>query len=167
VSSAVVAPIDEGWKKLNDLVDALGPRELTAAGSDGWAVKDHLVHIAAWEHSLLALLDGRDRLAAMGVPNGPEETDALNAAVWSLHHEKSPQEALQYFQDTHSLLMAMLSKMGDAELNLPYNHFQPNDPREAGDNRPVIDWVRGNTYEHYAEHIDWIQALVKESSARR
>ena len=162
-----MAPIDRGWKELNELVDSLGPQGLTVAGTDGWAVKDHLVHIAAWEHSLLALLDGRDRLAAMGVPNGPEETDALNAAVWSLHHEKSPQEALRYFRDTHSLLMAMLSKMSDTELNLPYNHFQPDDPREAGDNRPVIDWVRGNTFEHYAEHIGWIGQLVKASSARR
>jgi hypothetical protein len=167
VSNATVAPIEDGWKKLNDLVDSLGPRALTVTGSDGWAVKDHLVHIAAWEHSLLALLDGRDRLAAMGVPNGPEETDALNAAVWSLHREKSPQEALDYFRDTHSLLMTLLSRMTDDELKLPYNHFQPNDPRSADDNRPVIDWVRGNTYEHYVEHIDWIQALVKESSARR
>jgi len=168
VSNALISPIDEGWKELSDLVDSLGPRGLTVTGSDGWAVKDHLVHIAAWEHSLLALLDGRDRLEAMGVPNGPEETDALNAAVWSLHHEKSPQEALQYFRDTHALLMAMLTEMTDAEVNLPYNHFQAHDPREAGDNRPVVDWVRGNTFEHYREHIGWIRQLVaRESSAKR
>ena len=62
MSNRVVAPIDKGWTELNGLVDSLGPNGLTITGSDGWAVKDHLIHIAAWEHSLLALLDGRDRL---------------------------------------------------------------------------------------------------------
>ena len=34
---------------------------------DGWTVKDHLDHIAAWEKSLIALLDGSNRAAAMGI----------------------------------------------------------------------------------------------------
>jgi hypothetical protein len=28
-------------------------------------------------------------------------------------------------------------------------------------------WVGGNTYEHYAEHVDWINQLISESSAAR
>ena len=167
MSNRVVQPIEKSWWELNQLVDSLGPYGLTITGSDGWAVKDHLIHIAAWEHSLLALLDGRDRLTAMGVPNAGEETDAINSAVWALHREKTPEQAVAYFRDTHALLMALLSKMSDADLQLPYNHFQPNDPRDPDDNRPVLDWVAGNTYEHYAEHVDWIDQLVRNSSAAR
>jgi hypothetical protein len=167
VSNRVVAPIDKGWTELNVLVDSLGPKGLTITGSDGWAVKDHLVHIAAWEHSLIALLDGRDRLTAMGVPNAGDETDAINGAVWALHSKKSPEQSLAYFRDTHALLMALLSRLSDADLQQPYNHYQPNDPRDPGDNRPVVDWVAGNTYEHYAEHVGWINQLVRDSSAAR
>jgi len=167
VSNSVIAPIDKGWTELNNLVDSLGPKDLTITGSDGWAVKDHLIHIAAWEHSLLALLDGRDRLTAMVVPNAGEETDAINAAVWSLHNDKTPEQALAYFRDTHALLMALLSKLSDEDLHLSYNHYQPDDPRDPNDNRPVVDWVTGNTYEHYAEHVDWINQLVKDASAKR
>jgi hypothetical protein len=167
MSNRAVEPIDQGWKELNQLVDSLGPFGLALKGSDGWAVKDHLIHIAAWEHSLLALLDGRDRLTAMGVPNAGEETDAINGAVWALHSEKTPQQALAYFRDTHALLMALLTKLSEADLELSYNHYQPNDPRDPDDDRPVLDWVAGNTYEHYAEHVEWINQLVKDSRAAR
>ncbi len=165
--NSVLEPIEKSWNELNHLVESLGPIGLTMIGPDGWAVKDHLVHVAAWEHSLLALLDGSDRAAAMGV--GPEvsETDSINAAVWSLHREKTPEQALAYFRQTHALLMKLLGGMSDADLKLPYNHYQPDDPRDPSDDRPALDWVAGNTYEHYAEHIGWINHLMSESSASR
>jgi len=56
--------------------------------------------------------------------------------------------------------------MSDADLRRSYNHYQPNDPRDPGDDRPVADWVAGNTYEHYAEHIRYIQE-IRDSSASR
>lgn len=166
-TNKVIEPIEKSWRELNALIDSLGPGRLAITGADGWAVKDHLVHIAAWEHSLLALLEGTDRRSAMGIGPEANETDAVNAAVWSLHRSKTPEQALEYFHQTHSLLMKRLAAMSDAELQLPYNHYQPNDPRDPGDDRPAIDWVAGNTYEHYAEHITWITQLVKDSSAAR
>lgn len=165
-TNSVVEPIEKGWRQLDALVESLGPHGLTIRGADGWAVKDHLAHIAAWEHSLIGLLDGRNRLEAMGVPGASDETDAINAAVWSLHRDKSPDEVLAYSRQTHALLIQVLSSLSDADLQLPYNHFQPHDPRDPDDNRPVVDWVAGDTYEHYAEHIDSMNQLVNSSAAR-
>ncbi|HSS62062.1 MAG TPA: ClbS/DfsB family four-helix bundle protein [Candidatus Limnocylindrales bacterium] len=167
VPNIVVAPIETSWRDLNALVDSLGPSGLTVTGADGWAVKDHLIHIAAWENSLLALLEGADRRAAMGVGPDVNETDAINAAVWSMHRDKTPAQALDYFRQTHAALIKRLSTMSDADLKLPYNHYQANDPRDPNDNRPALDWVAGNTYEHYAEHVGWINQLVKDSSVSR
>lgn len=165
-TTSVVEPIEKSWKELNSLVDSLGPTGLSITGADGWAVKDHLIHIAAWEHSLLALLDGGDRHEAMGVGRDVDETDAINAAVWAMHRDKTPDEALDYFHQTHALLLKRLRTMSDADLQLPYNHYQPNEPRDDSDNRPALDWVAGNTYDHYAEHIDWINQLRDSSAAR-
>ena len=165
-TNQVVDRIDERWRELNGIVDSLGPHGLVITGADGWAVKDHLVHIAAWEHSLLALLDGTDRRLAMGVGREAGDTDAINGEVWSLHRAKTPEQALDYFRRTHDLLMRRLRGMSDADLQLTYNHYQPSEPRDTDDDRPVIDWVAGNTYDHYAEHIAWISQLIESSAAR-
>jgi hypothetical protein len=164
--NSVVETIERSWEELNTLVDSLGPDALTVTGPDGWALKDHLIHIAAWEQSLLALLEGGDRHQAMGVGRDVDETDAINAAVWAVHRNKTPQQALDYFHKTHALLLKQLRTMSDDDLRLPYNHYQPNEPRDANDDRPALDWVAGNTYDHYAEHIDWINQLMDSSASR-
>lgn len=166
-SNSEVARIETSWTGLVSLVDDLGPAGLTLTGADGWAVKDHLAHIAAWEHSLLALVEKRDRVEAMGLQEPAGDTDAINRSLWELHRNQTPDEAVAYFHDTHARLMRALGKLSDADLQLPYNHYQPHAPRDAADNRPVGDWVAGNTYEHYAEHTGWLNQLIKESSAAR
>jgi hypothetical protein len=164
--NSTLEPIEKAWSQLNVLVDSLGPGGLTRTAADGWAVKDHLIHIAAWEQSLIALLSSADRRAAMGVGPEPQDTDAINAAVWKLHSRKTAEAALAYFRDTHAALIKLLGTMSDADLQLTYNHYQPNDPRDTNDDRPVVDWVGGNTYEHYAEHITWINQLIESSATR-
>ena len=157
--------IETTWNQLVELVAKIGPDGLTVTAPDGWAVKDHLVHVGAWEHSLLALIEGRDRLARMGLPHPVEEnTDAVNDAVWKLHRNQTPEQTLKYFRESHGQLIAALGKLSDADLEKPYSHYQPGEPDEK---RPVAGWVAGNTYEHYAEHIGWINQLLSESSASR
>ena len=157
--------IESSWNVLVALVgqiqDAGG---LTKVGADGWTVKDHLAHIAAWEHSLLALIEGRDRSLGMGLTEPLEGIDAINEAVRKLHKSDTAEEALGYFRASHLQLVTALDKLSDGDLQKPYSHYQPSDPDEE---RPVIGWVGGNTYEHYAEHIAWINQLISESSPAR
>jgi hypothetical protein len=152
--------VDAAWDDLVREVDALGPDSLTLTGPDGWAVKDHLFHVAAWELSLVALLEGRDRLAEMGVAGVAEETEAINEAIWRLHRDASPEEALDSFREAHRRLVAALGNLSDEDLGRPYSHFQPSDPEEKS---PVVGWVAGNTYEHYAEHVAWMKDLVAKA----
>jgi uncharacterized damage-inducible protein DinB len=163
--NAEMQPIETAWNQLIELVNQVQEAGgLSRAGSDGWTVKDHLTHIAAWEHSLLALIEGHDREKAMGLSKGVEGIDNINEAVRKLHETDTPDEALGYFRDSHARLAAALGKLSDADLQKPYSHYQPEDSDEK---RPVVGWVAGNTYEHYAEHIDWINHLLSESSAAR
>lgn len=163
-ANSVLERIEASWNDLVERVTKLGPGGLMLAAPDGWAVKDHLVHVAAWEHSLLGLIEGRDRLAAMGLPPMEKETDAINAAVQKQHAGETPEQVLRYFRESHGQLISALGKLSDADLQKPYSHFQPSDPEQQA---PVIGWVAGDTWEHYAEHIGWINQLVKESSATR
>lgn len=153
---ALLERIDASWNELSGLTAQLGPDGLMLTAPDGWAVTDHLAHVAAWEHSLLALVESRDRLSAMGIHKPSEGTEAINQALWKMHQGETPEQALGYFRATHAQLMAALGKLSDADLQKPYSHYQPSDPEEK---RPVIGWVADNTYEHYAEHIGWIKAF--------
>jgi uncharacterized damage-inducible protein DinB len=165
-SNVEMERIEASWKDLAELFDQLQDADgLNRTGKDGWTVKDHLVHVAAWEHSLLGLIEGRNRLEAMGVHEQvDQDTDAINDAVRKLHQSDTAEEALGYFRESHLQLTAALGKLSDADLQKPYSHYQPGDPSQM---RPVVDWVAGNTYEHYAEHIGWINHLISESSAPR
>ncbi len=164
--NSVIAPIEKSWSELDALVGQLGDEGLMLTGADGWAVKDHLAHIAAWEASLIGLFEGTDRAAAMGIAASDDDgTDAINAAIWSLHRDKTLQQAVTYFRETHAALMRLLGKMSDADFELSYNHYQPNQPRDPSDDRPALEWVAGNTWEHYAEHVDWINQLRESKAA--
>ena len=106
--NSVIAPIQKSWSELDALVGQLGDEGLMLTGADGWAVKDHLAHIAAWEASLIGLFEGSDRAAAMGIAASDDDgTDAINAAIWSLHRDKTPQQAVTYFRETHAALMRL------------------------------------------------------------
>lgn len=166
-SDAEMARIDASWVELDRLIEGLGPEGLALTGADGWQVKDHLAHIAAWEQSLIALLARSDRATAMGLREPTGDTEAINQSLLELHQKMDASAALEYFRDTHARLVQLIESLTDADLQRPYNDYQPDDPRDAADNRPVIDWVASNTYEHYAEHLGWLTQLINESSASR
>jgi ureidoglycolate hydrolase len=159
--------IRESRASLEQVVARLSAEQLTAAGPDGWAVKDHLAHVAAWEESLLALLDGRDRNQAVGLSaaesvSANHDTDAINAVIYRRHRDRSASDVLATFHETHARVLAALDRLTDADLLRPYSHYQPN--AQPLDPRPVLGWIEGNTWDHYDEHAAWIRALVEQST---
>ena len=56
--ASVLARIECSWASLDEVVGGLIDEQLGSSGPDGWTVKDHLAHIAGWNLSLVALLDG-------------------------------------------------------------------------------------------------------------
>jgi uncharacterized protein (TIGR03083 family) len=147
--------VQRGWAELEEVVGGLDTDALQAPVADGWTVKDHLSHLAAWEESLLALLEGRDRAEAMAAPGMEDEgVDAINAVVWEQRRGDAPAEALARLRETHGRLVARLEALSDEDFSRPYSYFQPD---AADEQRPVTEWIAGNTWEHYEEHLDWLR----------
>lgn len=116
--------------------------------------QDQMAHIACWEHSALALLRGEPRyrhLALDAEAYAAMDLDAINAHITAMFRQRTPAEVRSYFDAIHAELVALISGMGDAGLQLPYSHYQPHDP--PYNPGPVLGWITGNTFEHYAEHI--------------
>lgn len=153
--------IDESRHRLDDLISTLSEPELTEPGDQGWSIKDHLAHLATWEDSLAALLEGRDRDAAIGLPpatmeTGSHDVDWINLRLFERHHRLPLPQVLDSYRAAHAHVLAALNRLSDADLLRPYAFFQPS----ADDQRPVLGWIDGNTWEHYDEHLPWITAIL-------
>lgn len=150
--------IDSRWQKLQGLLGALTPADWERPLGDGWPVKVHVAHLAAWERSALGILNGASRPEAMGVPQDlwdRHNTDEINDHLANHAMELPAASARQELDESHQAIVARLSSMTVDELLKPYSHYQPDAPQIA---EPVIGWVVGNTFGHYDEHIEWLEA---------
>jgi hypothetical protein len=158
----LMARIKQAWVTLEQTVGQLSNDQLTGPRDDsGWSVKDHLAHVTAWEQSLLALLEVRNRDAAVGLDVAHDEgmdVDDVNAIIFQRNRDRSLRDVLAALRQSHAQVLAALARLTDADLFKPYSHYQPDDqPLNA---TPVIGWIIGNTYEHYLEHDTWIRVLT-------
>jgi len=151
---------ERSWKDLDQLIGPLSDEQLARPGRDGWAIKDHLAHLAAWELSLVALLEGRDRSAAMGVPEAADlDTDELNGRLFTLHRDLPPAGARALLERANDQVRTALAGLSDDDLQRPYAHYQPlaEGPSSAD---PVVGWVAGNTFDHVEEHRQLIAEMI-------
>ena len=157
----VVDRIEDSWAELDALVRGMDQASLSTPGPEGWAVKDHLIHVGAWEHWLLALFEHRDKLAAMGAEGANKQIDDVNAAVFEKHKHDAPHDALSYFHEAHNQLMAVLRLQSTEDFERPYSTFFASGSEAS--QQPVLEAVAGNTYDHYPEHVGWIRELLASS----
>ncbi|MGB2696186.1 MAG: DinB family protein [Dehalococcoidia bacterium] len=148
---------------LEQTISQLSDAQLVAPGpSEGWSARDHLAHLTIWEQGLAALLQGHPRYTTMGLDEQTYlNTDevGLNEIIYQHNKDRSLTEVLAAFQQAHQQVLAALAGLTDADLFLTYSHDQPDEPGEDS-GAPILGWIAGNTYDHYAEHQAWIQALV-------
>ena len=144
---------------LDQVAGQLNERQLATPGPDGgWAVKDHLAHLAAWEHKLLAMIQGQPGYVGLQVDATTYEhsdTDELNAILHERFKALSPAAALAESRQSYQQLMATIERLSAADLGAPY---APGDP---DDQRRIIDGIIDNTYDHYDEHRAAIEQIAE------
>lgn len=159
----LMSEIESSWPQLNDAIEQLTEAQMTELkDAEGWSVKDHLTHIAAWERSMVYLFQGRPRHEGLGVDeplylNGND--DEINAVVQRRCAHLTPAEALAEMRGVHDQLMRLIEPMSDEDLQKPYSHYLPDEPGED-DGTPILARVYGNSAGHFKEHLGWIQSLV-------
>jgi uncharacterized protein (TIGR03083 family) len=148
------------WNELQAFLAALSD-EQTEQRTDaaGWAVKDHVAHLAAWENGIAALLEGESRTQAMGITEADWNLgdDGINDIIFRQHREKNGEQAKAYLNHVHARLLANLERLNDADLLRPYNSFDA----ASSSTGPIIEQIAGNTFGHYAEHLPWMRAIAQ------
>ncbi len=130
----------------------------------GWNIRDHLTHLAAWAEGIAALLHREDRWSAMGLATPPPEDqehdyDLINEQIAVQYRDRSAAQARAWLVAAHERVAAAVEAIGDAGLAEPYDRYVAPFTGQAGD--PIVQYISGNTYEHYAEHLPWIQAIAR------
>ena len=159
----LLVAIDHNWAALTAVLDRLTETQaMTSYDAQGWTIKDHIFHIACWERSMVYFLQGRPRHAGLGVDEAlylEGKFDEINAAIWQQHQDRTFADTRMDLRATHEQMLQLLQPLTDADLHKPYRHWLPDEPGE-GDGPLAIDLLYGNTAEHFAEHLGWIEALA-------
>lgn len=161
----LLARIQQGWDEFNAYLDTLTEQQLTIpTDAAGWTAKDHVMHLAVWEGGVLALLRGQSRHGYMEVDEDTWQSrdfDRINAVIQQRHRDKSPADVVTALREVHQQMVEKLQSLTDEDLLRPYHHYDPTSTQD----RPVINWIMSDTYEHYAEHTPWIAAIVSRASS--
>jgi hypothetical protein len=150
-----------GYEALERVVAGLDGRQISHPGPEGWAIKDHLFHLAAWERGIAWLLSGRLRTEGMEIT--AEEwynltMDQVNDLVYHRNRERTAAEALAAFREAHQAMLDALAPLSDADLQRPYADYGEGGGQSA--DRPIVGWIIGDTYDHFEEHLTYIQAIL-------
>ena len=151
--------IESGFREMNQYLDSLTETQLTQpTDAAGWTAKDHVIHMAIWEDSILALLSGEAQWERMKVEREiwKQGENPINAVIQQRYKDMSLADVRRTFQENHQRVLDKLQSLSDEDLHRPYNDYQPKTSRT----QPIILWIQGNTYEHYAAHQPWIAAIV-------
>lgn len=138
--STLIDRVNRSWADLQATLERLDERQLTAPGPEGWAVKDHLAHLARWEEYVLAVMDGSDGYDVLGLEPGQEDDE--NAVLQRRDAGLSLAEVRSLLAGAHARVLAHLETLGEAVLE---QHLRK---------------IEGNTHEHLDEHAAWIRELV-------
>ncbi len=162
--------INDAWTTLTAALDGLTETQMTEVrDAAGWAVTDHLVHIAAWERSVVVFLQGQPRHAGLGIDAYLYQTgdeDAINAAIQRQRQALSVAEAVAEVRAVHADLLRLLASLSDDDLYRASSTYQPANAGEP-DVRPIIGMIYSNTANHFREHQTWMAQLVAHGQSHR
>jgi uncharacterized damage-inducible protein DinB len=161
-AAELLSRVDRAWEALERTVGRLTPAQLTDVRDPaGWAVKDHLMHVAAWEAAFLGRLTGTPVHEALGLDEAvlSQDEDTQNAVLFERHHHRPLADVLDTTKANHRAARARLAALGDHAVTGSLADILP--PSAGGGGDPAVSWIGGNTWEHYDAHHGWIRALVE------
>ncbi len=160
----LLAEMQAGWDQLDAYLDTLSEAQATIpTDAGGWSIKDHVIHIAVWEGSMIDYLQKKPRWAYMGVSQATWQDggiDAINAEIDARNKDLTWAEVRHKFRRAHYELVGRIEAFSDADLQRPYNYYQP----ESDQTHPTAYRLGNASYRHYVTHRPWIEALAANGS---
>jgi hypothetical protein len=149
--------IDREWKLLEAVISGIEVDRMQTPKFGGWSVKDILAHITAWERFMcLHYLQHKAAHEAFGL--GSKEFDSLgeddfNDILYERNRDRALKDIRSEFHSYHEQVMREIREMSFEEML---------GERLLGDRtgEPLLVGIVANTYDHYKEHRESIEALM-------
>ncbi|MEK6226918.1 MAG: DinB family protein [Chloroflexota bacterium] len=141
----LLALVRTSWTAFRLAIGAVGLPGLEEKTSTGWTYKDLVAHAAAWEDRTVTRLRTFRESGGKTYP-GVDDTDDFNAVVVERTRGRDAREVIGELDATHARIVGEIGELTRVQLH-------------ANDDW-VIAVVAGNTYGHYADHLDEIFASV-------
>jgi hypothetical protein len=163
--SEMIRMINVAWAEYETCLAGFTDKQMTDLfDAQGWNVRDHITHLAAWEEMIAMLIQGKQRFQFLGVDStelSAKPIDELNVVIRE-HKKNLPiTAAIADYRRAHQALMASLQTLTDADLSQPAGKFFSQIPQD--DPRRVVDIIQDNADRHISEHLPWIKTLVGAS----
>jgi hypothetical protein len=155
----VLERVQVEWAALGYVVAGLSDAELTAPGPEVWSVKDHVAHIAEWERGCTAVLARQPQSVGFRLDPSVYATldlDRLNDVLYQRHRSASVADVKAMADAAHADMAAAISRLQDADLRRRVAEYGMT----TNGDRPLLEKIAGDTYEHYPEHAGWINTLL-------
>jgi hypothetical protein len=149
--TTLLATIAAGREGLDAAVAGLSRDSMRERIDETWTRKDVIAHLEAWERRVVENLE---TLRAGRTPDGSVETDELNERFLAQNRDRSLDDVLAGERSAYDAVLATIDGATDEEL-FDGHHFAWTE----GD--PLADWFRGNTDEHYAEHLEQLTRAAR------
>lgn len=155
--------IEQSWARLKQTIESPTEDQMTGpTDAAGWTARDHLAHLAAWERSMVYLLQGQPRHEGLGVEESvylEGSEDEINAVIREASKGLALSEVRAVLRATHEQLLTLVSSMSDEDLRKTYSQFLPDEPG-GDDGEPIMARISGNTDSHFDTHRGYIEKIV-------
>ena len=154
----LMSAIKREWKLLMDVVEKLTDKQMLTPDEGGWSPKDNLAHLSEWMKVLMGIhMDRRPEHEVLGVSEDVTkgwDMEIINPVLLERNRNRSGQEVLDELKQVYGQLMAKLESMTFEDLMKPRHADDP-------EKRPLLLWVMGDTTDHFAEHRETIEKMLK------
>ena len=150
--------IEREWSALMDVVTQLSSEKMLTPDEGGWSPKDNLAHLTEWMNILVDYyLDHRPAHEVIGVDpkvTADWDLEVMNEVMFKRDRDQTVEQVLSGLKSTYAKVLARLETMTFEDLMKPRDENNP-------DKAPIINWVIGNTNEHFEEHRETIEKILK------